>query len=295
MFTVHTDPIEVLSWQGWRLKSGPLSIVVAPTIGGRILSVRFEGKELLYVPKENAGQTFDFSTIEDLSAKKKELGFRIWGGDKTWVAPQTSWDQAIPPLELDAGPYTLTWQDQTAVMTSLVCRETGLQIVRKVKLDGASVVHLEEEFHNKTDKPILKGIWNVTQVPRPCEFFIPARKGAILSYHQEDKTLPEIKFPFKEEYGWTEVFCHQPMLFKCGGIPTEGKVLIKMPLGGPKELVWLKTFHLDPQATYAHRSAVEIFNADTADYAEIELHAPLVEIAPGGYVSFAQQWHFKKL
>ncbi len=295
MFTVHIDPIELHAWQGWRLKSGPLSLVIIPAIGGRILSVRFEGKELLYAPKDLAGQVFDFSTTTDLNAQKKELGFRIWGGDKTWVAPQASWTEGVPPLELDAGTYALTWEEQTAVMTSPVCRETGLQIVRKVKIDKEAIVYLEEEFHNKTDQPILKGIWNVTQVPRPCEFFIPARKGAFRSYHHEDKTLPEMKSFFKEEHGWTEIFCHQPMLFKCGGIPTEGKVLIKMPLGGPKEIVWLKSFALDPQATYAHRSAVEIFNADTADYAEVELHAPLVEIKPGEHISFAQQWHFKKL
>ena len=180
-------------------------------------------------------------------------------------------------------------------MTSLVCRETGLQIVRKVSIDGNSVVHLVEEFHNKTDKPILKGIWNVTQVPRPCEFFIPARKGSMRSYHQEDNTLPEMKTLFKEEHGWTEIFCHHPTLFKCGGMPTEGKVLIKMPLGGPKEVIWLKTFGFDAQATYAHRSAVEIFNADSADYAEIELHAPLVEIAPNESVAFAQEWQFQKM
>lgn len=295
MFTVHTDPIEVFSLQGWRLKSGPLSLVITPTLGGRILSVRFEGKELLYIPKDVAGMVIDPASIEDIAAKKKELGFRVLGGDKTWVSPQSSWTEGIPPLELDAGPYALSWMEQTAVMTSPVCRETGLQIVRKVKLDGAGIVHLEEEFHNTTDQPILKGIWNVTQIPRPCEFFIPARKGSIRSYHHEDKTLPDVKTIVKEEHGWAEIFCHHPVLFKYGGMPTEGKVLIKMPLGGPKEVVWLKNFAFDAQASYAHQSAVEVFNAQSADYAEIELHAPLVEIKPGASVAFAQQWHFKKL
>lgn len=295
MFTVHVDPIELFGWQGWRLKSGPLSVSVFPSIGGRILSVRFEGKELLFVPKDHHGETYDFSQVEDLNMKKKELGFRTWGGDKTWVAPQSSWSEGIPPLELDSAPYVLSWQEQTAVMTSPICRETGLQIIRKVSVDKESFVTLEESFLNTTQQPILKGIWNVTQIPRPCEFFIPARKGAFRSYHHEDKTLPEVKSIFKEEHGWVEVFCHAPTLFKCGGIPTEGKVLIKMPLGGPKELVWLKTFDLDIHATFAHRSTVEIFNSDQADYAEVELHAPLVEIQPGALVSFSQQWHFKKL
>lgn len=295
MFTVHTDPIELHTWQGWRLKSGPLSLVIIPAIGGRILSVRFEGKEMLYASKECAGQNFDFTNITDFKAHKQEFGLHFWGGDKTWVSPQSSWDQGIPPLELDSGPYALSWQEQCAVMTSGICRETGLQIVRKVKLDGASTVFLDEELHNTTDQPILKGIWNVTQIPRPCEFFIPSRKGAFRSYHHVDKTLPESKAIFKEEHGWTEIFCHHSSLYKYGGMPSEGRVLIKMPLGGPKEIVWLKTFAFDPEATYAHQSAVEVYNSDVADYAEVELHAPLVEIKPGQSVTFSQQWNFKKL
>lgn len=297
MPSVTIEPFETYGWAGHRINCGPLKLVLVPAIGGRIMSVRYEGRELLYHDPQHAGQTFDVAAMADLEAAKKEMGFRVWGGDKTWVAPQYEWALGIPPLDLDAAPYELTWEDKTAVMTSPVCRETGLRIVRKVMADNEGTVHLTEEMHNASDKEIRKGIWNVTQVMRPCEFFIPANKGSIRSYHHEDRTLPEIdtKGLMTEAEGWVEIPCRQALLFKFGGIPREGNVMVKMPLGGPRQVVWLKAFELDPHATFAHRSAVEIFNSDKLGYAELELHAPVAVLAPGARSSFKQQWRFKKL
>jgi hypothetical protein len=291
---IRIEPHSIYGWQGQRMSAGPLSMILTPAIGGRIISLRYEGREFLFVDKEHAGETFEFGPGEDIAARKAEIGFRLWGGDKTWVAPQSQWVGGTPSLDLDAGPYALTWEEKQAVMTSPICRETGLRIVRKVHIDGELTVHLQEELHNTTDLPVTRSIWNVTQVLRPCEFYIPAGPGAFRSYHHEDPTLPQANGNFKEAEGWVEVPCRSATLFKCGGTPREGKVLIKMPLRGGKELVWLKTFGLDPRANFAHRSAVEVFNSPTLNYAEIELHAPLAEILPGASCVFSQQWQFRK-
>ena len=156
---VTTEPFDIYGWQGTRMSCGPLKLILAPMIGGRLMSMRYEGRELLFVHRELSAQVFDFSTVLDLNSMKKEMGFRLWGGDKTWVAPQSEWSEGIPPLELDAGTYALTWEDKTAVMTSPVCRETGIRIVRKIRINEDGSVFLREEFHNTTtDKVIHKGI-----------------------------------------------------------------------------------------------------------------------------------------
>ena len=41
-----------------------------------------------------------------------QLGFVLWGGDKTWLAPQDRWTDGDPFLDLDSGAYD--------------CRLTGL-------------------------------------------------------------------------------------------------------------------------------------------------------------------------
>jgi hypothetical protein len=293
---VYTEPFELNGWPGQRIGCGPLKIVLVPSIGGRIMSLRYEGKEMMFLQKEHAGEVFDF-TDADLVAKKKEIGFRLWGGDKTWVAPQSEWQEQIPPLELDAGTYALTWEGTVAVMTSPTCRETGLRIVRRVNIDEEMTLHVTDEFQNTTsDKVIRKGIWNVTQFNRPCVFFIPADKGVIRSYHHIDKSLPEVKDILKEEEGWVEVPCRENTLFKCGGMPKEGHIIAKIPLGGPKELVVLKSFQIETDPLrYAHGSAVEVFNSAKHNYAEMEVHAPVCTLNPGESFSFKQQWRFKKI
>lgn len=273
---VYTEPFVLNEWKAHRIGCGPLKIALVPSLGGRIISLRFEGKEFLFLNKEST--------------------FPLWGGDKTWIAPQGEWPEGKPYTELDSSEYELTWDGQQAIMTSPVCSQTGLRIVRKVKIDEEMTLHLVEEMHNATtDRVIQKGIWNVTQVNRPCTVFIPAQKGAIRSYHLDDKTLPDVKDIYSEKDGWVEIPCRTQTLFKCGGIPKEGHIIIKLPLGGPKEVVWLKTFALDTQASYAHASAVEVFNSNTANYAEVEIHSPLTTLNPGEFCTLTQEWRFKKI
>lgn len=257
--------------------------------------MRYEGRELLFVDRENAGQTFDFTDVSDLNAKKLEVGPRWWGGDKTWIAPQREWRENLPPIELDAGQYTLTMEGQTAVMVSPVCRETGLRVRRTVTVEEDGTVRLSEEIRNETEVPLTRGIWNVTQVNRPCSFYVPAAPKAFRSYHHEDATLPEVKDIIQENQGWVEVHCRQPQLFKCGGHPKEGKVLIRMPLRGRHDVVWLKSFNAVSNGPYAHNSSVEIYNSGTHNYAEIEIHGPLAELKPGEASRLEQQWNFKKI
>lgn len=159
-------PQKIYGWEGFELSSGDLKVGLTPSIGGRIMSLVYKGQELLFIDPKHYGETFDPTYWQDLNQAKKELGFRVWGGDKTWIAPQSKWLSGIPPLDLDAAPYTIKFQNETAVMTSPICRETGLQIIRCVDVRDAQV-YLTEELHNKGSKPLERGLWNVTQIKRP--------------------------------------------------------------------------------------------------------------------------------
>ena len=281
-------PKNIYGWDGFELISGDLSVGITPTIGGRIMSVKYQGHELLFVDPQHTAETFDPRRWKDLSEAKKSLGFKIWGGDKTWVAPQKDWLLGIPPLDLDAAPYTLTWNSDEAVMTSPICRETGLQIIRRVSLHDGQV-RLIEELYNRTSKPLSKGLWNVTQVKRPCYFEIPSNEGKFRSYHHEDKTLPAFEGDLSVNKGQVRIDCSSLSLFKVGGIPSSGEIVIFVDSEGQK-ICWKKIFMYDPKAQYAHASVVEVFNSSSHPYAEIELHAPLKELAPGECTRLEQIW-----
>ncbi len=192
------------NWVEYRIISGDLSLVVVPAIGGRIVSLTYKNQELLFVHEKLRGEIFNFAT-EDLLLAKQRLGFRHWGGDKTWVAPQRNWQLGIPPLELDAGQYTMNEYDGGVVMTSPICRETGLQITRQVNLINGTV-RLKEILCNRLARPITCGVWNVTQIQRPCSFFIPSSATGIRSYHHEDSTLPEVP-EISVIDGWVQIDC----------------------------------------------------------------------------------------
>jgi hypothetical protein len=287
------EKIKFCGWKCYKLTVGDISVVVAPEIGGRIISLTHQGEELLFVQKEHQGETFNFSKVEGLRAEKRRLGMRLWGGDKTWVAPQKEWWEGIPPLELDAGSYEVRLEGNGFMMISPVCRETGLQIIRRVNLEKNGTLQLRQEMINKGKDVVHKGIWNVTQLLRPFDVYLPASKSQLRSYHEEDLALPSHDIVVTEGEGWCKVPCHDNTLFKFGGMVDAG-VIIALKESKGTTLALLKTFDLDVDAKYAHASSVEIFNALDYDYLEIEVHAPSMQLKPGDRYHHSQEWRLKR-
>ena len=279
----------ISGWPGYRLTAGGLSIGIVPDIGGRIMSLVFRGEELLYVHASEAGKIHDFSHVADLRTFKKEFGFRIFGGDKTWVAPEKDWWDKIPPLEIDAGRYTFEVKDNFVIMVSPVCRETGLQITRRVSLAEDGAIHLEEEFHNTTEREIVKGIWNVTQIKKPFDVYVPAALGDVRSYYLEDATLPEFGLVPQEKNGWVIIPCRGKVCYKIGAMLREGRSVVVKDASFAR-VSWARSFDIDFARPYAHRSIIEVFNSPQYDYGEFEVHSPLYRIAPGARVSLRQCW-----
>ncbi len=286
------EQIKIHGWNGYRFKSKSIEMTVVPEIGGRIISLSLDGQEIFFVQKEYAGQTFNFSSIATLRAEKKRLGFRVWGGDKTWIAPQKDWWEGIPPLDLDAGSYQQRLDEDAITMISPVCRETGLQIIRQVGLDHDGVIHLDQEIVNKGKDTVTKGIWNVTQLTRPFDVYLPTTKSKLRSYHEEDLTLPHHQIVVEESNGWCRIPCHDNQMFKFGGMVEMGVIvcLKKMANG---TLAFVKTFDIDHSADYIHRSAVEVFNARDHEYLEVETHASSVSLRPGMSCKHSQKWHLR--
>src|SRR3954464_5416959 len=83
-----------LEWMDYKLS-------ITPSIGGRILSYAYQGHEMLYAMPSLMGKRFDLEvnkgqTIDD---KRLELGMKLYGGFKTWIAPQDLWGNA-PYIDL---------------------------------------------------------------------------------------------------------------------------------------------------------------------------------------------------
>ncbi len=281
----------ICGWPGFVMTKGDISLGLVPDLGGRIMSLQFRGQELLYAPVISKSELplLPPGDIADLAAFKRSFGFQIFGGDKTWVAPEWDWVEKVPPLDLDAGPYAFESKKDGCIMTSRVCRETGLQVVRQVGFLEGGDIALVEILRNKTDHPVLRSVWNVTQVARPFDVLMPAQAKDIRSYHYDDKTLLDPGLVPFEKDGWVVIPCRDDVCFKFGGLLREGRAVVMKdtPQG---MVIFARVFDISKDERYAHRSMLEVFNSSRYPYGEVEVHGTLKPIPPGGEVVLNQLW-----
>lgn len=278
----------IYGWPGYICQSGDMIVGFVPQLGGRIMSLQFCGEELFFIQKEHMGETFELS---QLAVNKKNFGFRVWGGDKTWIAPEELWIDKIPPLDLDAGRYSFSVDDinHSITMVSPVCRETGIQITRQVKVLQGHRLILNETITNNNKVSIQRGIWNVAQVLRPFDIYLPCSRENVRLYDSEAYQNCPVDQYVRPEGDWTVIPCRDQEHFKFGAVLRDGKILAvrRTP---DQILVFIKSFPIDSKASYAHFSQVEVYNSPLYPYCEIEIHSPVVNVSPGQSVSQSQQW-----
>jgi len=173
---------------------------LVPQVGGRIMGIRWRGHDLSFTQPELEGQVVDVGAVEDLSAKKREMGFPLWGGVKTWLAPQTRCTEGAPFLDLDSGAYELAIEqagpDLARVrMTSRVYRETGVQITRTVTMKaGETAWTVDHCLTNGSAAEVEWGPWDVSMVLRTGRVYLPrspnsAFPGGVKTDAQEDQSV----------------------------------------------------------------------------------------------------------
>ncbi len=273
-----------LGWQGLALSAGPLRAVVVPAVGGRVMGLSVDGVELFYQHPRWLGRTADLPPGESFHKAKHRLTFRLWGGDKTWVAPQDAWADAMPPVDLDSGVYDWHLDGHRVVMTSPLCRETGCRIRREVSLDEDGTLNVTEHLTNEGTAPAHRGLWNVTQLRRPMTVWLPMAAADLRPYPQEGDSValfPQVVRPAPDG---CRVLCHDPAHFKVGGTPARGELAASRVLDDGRTVTLHRSFDVDPAAAHAHGAAVEIYNAPALPYLEVEVHAPLTPLPPGATV-----------
>ena len=135
------------------------------------------------------------------------------------------------------------------------------------------------------------GIWDVTQVKKPCVSII---KGKMVKYEQFGKSSIEEDFvnidgdiivancPAKEDRGYKIYVLSEDNGFKTVFETDEGKI------------EYMKEFETDISNEYAHNSNIEVYSDFNKNYAELEAHSPLLTFAKKGESNyFTVNWSFK--
>lgn len=299
--------IEQSSYKGWdasRIQNGPLELILVPQVGGRTMGMRWRGHELAFTQPEREGRTENVSVVRDVRARKREIGRILWGGDKTWLAPQDRWTDGFPFLDLDSGSYTqhieqVGNEGVVIRMVSPVDRETGVQISRTLTVRPGSTEWLvTHQLRNASSAEVAWGVWDVAMVLRPAKVYLPTCRGSqypggMKTYSEEGESV-QVRDRVVQGLGSLSVItCDRSSKFKFGVEPGSGTTESQRSLDGQAWMLGIldvkdcglvayrKQIPVFDGRPYAHGCIAEVYNSDEYDYLEMEIHGPLVTLKPG--------------
>ncbi|MEO1090481.1 MAG: hypothetical protein AAFX81_07610 [Pseudomonadota bacterium] len=276
-------------WSALRIEQGPLVLILVPEVGGRIMSVAWRGYGLSFVNPACQGRVLDLTSIADVHQAKRRFGFVLWGGDKTWLAPQDRWSDGDPFLDLDSGIYDLSVDRAAgiATMSSPVCRETGVRIERVVELGPpVGAWSVTSRLINASDRVVTWAPWDVDMMLRPATVFMPTSRTSVFPQGVRTFDNEGVSAAVRDDVvqfvdDVAVVSCRDAVKFKYGVDADVGRILAVLDtpeagLVGYRKFV--QTFHSEP---YGHGCVLEIFNASAYPYIEMEVHGPVVSLQPG--------------
>ena len=276
-------------WDAVWIEKGPLTLILVPQVGGRIMSVCWHGRELAFVNPAYQGRVDDIAAITDLHEYKRRAGFLLWGGDKTWLAPQDRWTDGVPFVDLDSGAYELALDRTTgaATMTSPVCRETGVQVERRLELgDHPGTWRITHTLRNRSEQIVSWAPWDVDMMLRPATVFLPTRTGSpyprgVRTFDHEgvSTTVRNEVVSFLDDIA--VISCRRPLRFKYGVDADPGRLLAVLEAGDRGLVGYRKSVPTYYPRPDGHGCALEVFNAPGLPYLELELHGPLAGLQPG--------------
>lgn len=156
-------------WQALKLANELITLHVVPPIGGRVIQLELGNHPYFWVNPELAGKVFP---PEENGGPKG--GWKNYGGDKLWPAPQ-GWERddqwpGPPDPVLDGGRYvgqiTQPGPEEAALtLSSPPDERTGLQFRRTVRVrPGSTRVEHECTMKNVSRRPVRWGLWQVIQL-----------------------------------------------------------------------------------------------------------------------------------
>jgi len=265
-----------LVWATNILKYDDLELILVPDIGGRLMDVKYKGISLLFQNPDLLSYLPDLTRLAELPSRAKHLSFPLWGGEKTWIAPDVEWPDGAPHSALDSGAYAFESNDsQSASMHSPICPKSYLQINRTIDLRGSGHWTIRHQVVNKGLNPRLTGIWSVMMTRAPASYLFRPVSGDI------PKTVfGEPKMAFNCYEGIGQINCDERREFKLGIHPAKGITAARIPTS--IGTIWIVNTgcvlkHTDE---YAHGHALEFYNSGHYNYGELEWHSPAAYLQP---------------
>jgi hypothetical protein len=267
------------NYHGWSnalaMRNDHVEVIVVPEIG-RVMSFGFHGENVFWEDPLLYGKAVNPEAAEWIN----------FGGDKSWPAPEAEWGKYTgrkewrPPPAFDSAPNDARIDGRDIVLLSPVDPFYGVQITRRVHLDGKEPkMTITTTYERITGAPSKIGIWVITQFKEPVAILVPQAEGSIFENGF---------YKFSAE-SWTNV--------------TVGHGLIRITRDAAKphklgsdagHLLWVGTRAICLVSSrrvrggeYPDRGAsAEVYtNPDPKTYVELEMLGPLSLMKPGDKTS----------
>ena len=294
---VKVREIDCMGFSAYEFANDSIKLTIVPEIGGRIMSFGTLDSNILYQNPECVGLKHESveGSLSELKAERIKRGYVLYGGEKTWIAPQDDWD-GPPYMDLDHGTYDINIKaEQQGIVVELlspICSETKLRIKRIIEIPNrGNKVTIHQRVENHGSAAVRKGVWQVAMLDRPAVVVLDCSGKS--EYEDGIKLFGEI--PDKDKYikkdnGKAYVYCEDYNVFKVGTDVNKGYVDTLLQ---DKALIFKIEFEA-VEGIYGHGCAVEVFNSVEYPYLEVEVHSPLKNIAPGDSVEHTVYWSISK-
>ena len=243
---------------GFQVKAGNVTMTVSAKEGGKIMSYKYDDKEML-----------------------SQLRMQNQYGSTFWTSPQKEWNWP-PVTEFDRGAYTVESQTSSAlVLTSQVARKLPFQISKQYAPDSkGKFIRVSYTITNKGEESRKVAPWEISRV-------VADEEGLIFFDAPVEGITPANLIPFKGEAGasWYN--------FETGAqnrkINADGKGWLAYAANG---LLMIKKFDdLTPSQPAPDEAEIQVYVNQGKTYIELESQGEYKTLAPGGSLTWVVDWY----
>ncbi len=252
----NSVPLDEVSKNVFELKSGKIVMKISSK-GGRIVSFRFEEKEMLTQQNES-----------------------VIYGSTLWTSPQSGW--GWPPFDvLDNQDYSVEWNGGTLKMISNPDSKSGFQFEKSWKVNNDHSIQIEYLIRNITNSSKSVGAWEVTRVPCGGLVFFPEGSNEKLP---ESALKPDLD---QEGVQWV-LIDRKPISEHQKLFATAQEGWLAYSLNG---LLFIKKFPDTKPEDYApEQGEVEVFINKDKSYTELENQGAYCLLNPGETIKYKVTW-----
>ncbi len=249
-----------LSIESMELGGERLAVTIDPSVGGRISSLRYKGRQLLF-------------------SKQDAENSNNWGST-FWLSPQQLW--GWPPIaQHDSAPYQVSemHEDSVALVSDW---GKGARVKKRMSVDTEYDNVLQMDYTIDTNESFdeLAG-WEITRVPRRGLVFYPASESSL------DVVMGAVSYRHNTEVVWFDL--------KPDVKPPEGKINANGEEGWlawvEDDLLYLKLYQpVAPEQLASGEGDVEVYFSPRLDYIELEVQSAAQALKRGDQLSWRVTW-----